>query len=130
MADKMGRKYIIAGLAALIATCVWVLFASSITYKPYLLIAAFLSGMGINTIYWLGYTVVQDAVPAHYAGFATGITGGTGYFVASFAGWALGAVTEAFGYLTAVYGLLMGFEVLVFFCALFLLPSKPKLEDV
>jgi MFS family permease len=128
-ADKLGRKWIIVVLSLIIAASVWVLFASDVTYRPYLLIAAFLSGVGINTIYWLGYTVVQDAVPPLYIGFATGLTGGCGYFLASFSGWALGIVTQHFGHLTAVYGILMGCEILVALCAILWIPSKPKLED-
>jgi MFS family permease len=126
VADRVGRKPVIVILALIISGSLWVMLVSPTVYKPYLLIAAFLSGMGINTIYWLGYTVVQDAVPARFVGFATGMTGGCGYFVASFSGWAIGVITQGLGHLVAVYGILIGCEILVVLCALFLIPKKAE----
>ena len=127
-ADKVGRKPLIVFLSLIVAAGMWVLFASDIVNKPVLLVAAFLSGVGINAIYTLGYTVSQDAAPPHYIGFATGMTGAVGYFVASFSGWAIGIVTKYFGHLTAVYGILIGSELLVALCAILWIPSKRKLE--
>ena len=126
--DRIGRKPVIVPLSLIVAASMWVLFASDIVNKPVLLVAAFLSGVGINAIYTLGYTVSQDAAPPHYIGFATGMTGAVGYFVASFSGWAIGIVTKYFGHLTAVYGILIGSELLVALCAILWIPSKRKLE--
>ncbi|MGO8718446.1 MAG: MFS transporter [Acidobacteriaceae bacterium] len=119
LADRIGRKVVIVALALASTVCIYVMFVSPVTFKPLLLVSAFLTGVGLFTIYWLGYTVVQDAVPSRFVGFATGMTGGCGYFAASFAGWVLGVMTKHFGYPAAVWVVIIGCQFLVIPCALF-----------
>jgi sugar phosphate permease len=128
-ADKVGRKPLIVFLSLIVAAGMWVLFASDVVNKPILVVAAFISGVGINSIYMFGFTVVHDAAPAHYIGVATGMVGAFGYLAASISGWAIGIVTQHFGHLTAVYGVLIGSELLVALCAILWVPSRRKLLE-
>ena len=129
IADRLGRKYVIVTLSVILIIGLYVLFASDIVSHPALLVAAFCVGVGTHTIYWLGYTVVQDAVPPVYIGFATGITGGLGYLLASSTGFLIGIITHSFGYSAAVWIVLIAPEILVALCALLFLPAKPKIPE-
>jgi MFS family permease len=126
VADKFGRKYVIVVLAIVLIVALYVLFASDIVSGPALLVAAFFVGVGTHTIYWLGYTIVQDAAPPSHIAFATGITGGLGYLVASTTGFFIGLITQHFGYQAAVWSVLIAPEVAVVVCALALLPNRPR----
>lgn len=128
VADVFGRKYVVAVLAVVLVIALYVLFASDIVYRPVLLLAAFAVGVGTHTIYWLGYTVVQDAVPSVYIGFATGITGGLGYLLASSTGFFIGLITQSWGYLAAVWIILIAPEILVAIFALTLLPNRHSVK--
>ncbi len=130
IADKVGRKYVIVVLAVIFMIGSYVLFASDIVSHPVLLAAALCIGVPSHAIYWLGYTVVQDAVPPGYIGFATGITGSLGYFIASSTGFLIGTITHNFGYLSAVWVVLIIPEILVALCALYFIPVKPKIVDI
>jgi ACS family hexuronate transporter-like MFS transporter len=121
LADRYGDWKIVVTLGLVDVICLYVLFCTSITTFWILLVAALLFGAGCNTIYFMGYVVVQNRVGAEQVGLATGFTGALGYLLAAFTGLGIGLITKSIGYLSAVYILLIAPEILAVIAALFFL---------
>jgi MFS family permease len=117
LADRYGDWKIVITLGLVNVICLYVLFCTSITTFWILLVTALLFGAGCNTIYFMGYVVVQNRVDAEQVGLATGFTGALAYLLAAFTGLGIGLVTKSMGYLSAVYILLIVPQILAVFAA-------------
>jgi len=128
--DKIGRKKVIVLMGVLDAVSLYFLFSSSVTAPWLLIFMGFVFGAGVNAIYYLGYSVVQDAVEPHQIGLATGCTAAIGYFVGALSGLFLGTLARTLGYMGAVHVVLILHQVILVVAAWLFVTKKPAPSTV
>ena len=122
IADLFGRRVVVVACATVNVVCL--IFLITVDVHPVLtFLLTFLSGVGLNTLYFFGYALAQDGVPLRRVAVATGLAGALGYLVASAVGPVAGLLTEQVGYQTSALALLVIPEVAVVLLAMRFLPG-------
>jgi MFS family permease len=122
IADRYGRQPVVAALGIVDAIGLYVLLNHP-AGQAVTMIVVFVIGVGLNTLYFMGYTLAQDGVPNHRVAIATGFAGALGYLVASGAGPVSGWLTGIADYRLAGTIELIGPQIVVAVLALVFLPG-------
>ena len=122
LADKLGRRIVVVVLALVDAVGLYILLMHP-PGEVMTFVIVFLIGVGLNTLYFTGYTLAQDGVPNNRVAIATGFAGAVGYLVASGAGPLSGWITGAWGYQAAGIVELVIPQLIVVVLAMMFLPG-------
>lgn len=125
LADTFGRRLVvlILGTADMIALYLITFYRFDVVTTSAL---AFVIGVGVNSMYFLGYVLAQDGVKPNRTAIATGIAGSLGYIVAGFAGPIHGLVTSITGWQTATMIVMLAPQAVATVAALKFLPSTKE----
>lgn len=97
VADRFGRQVVVITLGVVDAIGLYLLLNHP-TSNAATMAIVFVVGVGLNTLYFTGYTLAQDGVPNDRVAIATGFAGAVGYLVASCAGPISGWLTTVWDY--------------------------------
>ncbi|MBN3801528.1 MFS transporter [Paraburkholderia sp. Ac-20336] len=122
IADRYGRQVVVATLGIVDAIGLYVLLNHP-AGQAMTMVVVFIIGVGLNTLYFMGYTLAQDGVPNHRVAIATGFAGAIGYLVASGAGPVSGWLTGIADYRLAGTIELIGPQIVVAILAIVFLPG-------
>lgn len=126
-ADAIGRRWAIVVVALANALAAGILMHFSVNSAVLVLLGGVL-GLGLNNLYYTGYTIAQDTVPHRHIPIATGVAGAVGYLVASATGPISGWITSSWGYRAAGDIELVVTEVVVAILALVLLSNRRPVD--
>jgi len=126
LSDKVGRWKPILVIALLNVASLAIMFCTPIVTHWVLIVTGLVFGCGQSSIYYMGYSVVQDRVDLDQVGLATGTTGAIGYLLGAFSGALIGFITQSAGYVTAVYIVLIVPELIVALGAIFVVAPDER----
>jgi len=122
LADKFGRRLVVLILGTADIVALYLLIFHPMGQWVTTLLA-FVVGVGVNSVYFMGYTLAQDGVPLYRVPIATGIAGAMGYLIAGFAGPLHGWVSMLTNWQTACVVIMIIPQILAVVAALSFLPG-------
>jgi MFS family permease len=129
LADRFGRRLVVLTLGTADIVALYLLIFHPMGQWVTTLLA-FVVGVGVNSVYFMGYTLAQDGVPNYRVPIATGIAGATGYLIAGFAGPIHGWVSTVTSWQTACVVIMIIPQVLAVAAALAFLPGIAKWKQL
>jgi MFS family permease len=129
LADRFGRRLVVLILGTADIVALYLLIFHPMGQWVTTLLA-FVVGVGVNSVYFMGYTLAQDGVPNYRVPIATGIAGAMGYLIAGFAGPIHGWVSTVANWQTACVVIMIIPQILAVAAALAFLPGIAKWKQL